>query len=65
MIRSVQDDHGNAQRAAKGIMKAFTIFLRRKYEPIAVEGEYVAYMTERMDGAIDRLERPVEKAHLT
>ena len=38
IIQSVQDDHGNKQRTTKGIMRAFTTFLRRKYEPIAVDG---------------------------
>jgi len=38
MIQNVQDDHGNTQRTTKGIMKAFTTFLRRKYEQIAVDG---------------------------
>jgi hypothetical protein len=46
MIRSVQDEHGNTQTTTNGIMPAFTTFLRRKYEPIAVEDECIETMAE-------------------
>ena len=46
MIQSVQDDHGNTQRTIESFMWSFTNFLRRKYEPVTVDGECVAYMTE-------------------
>ena len=45
-IQRVWDDHGNSQRTTKYIMRAFTIFMRRKYEPLAVDVECVAYITE-------------------
>jgi hypothetical protein len=70
MIQNVQDDHGNTQRTTKGIMRAFITFLRRKYEPIAVDGECVAYMTEMGRRKLptawrDQLERPIspEEVH--
>ena len=51
-------------------MRAFTTFLRQKYEPIAVGGECVAYMTEvvRREPPTawrDQLERPIspEEVH--
>jgi len=46
MIRSIQDECGNTQRTMKGIIREFTIFLRRKFEPIAVDEVCVAYMGE-------------------
>ena len=71
MIQSVQDDHGNTQRTTKGIMRAFTTFMRRKYEPIAVDGECVSYMTEVRRKELptawrDQVERPIspEEVHL-
>jgi hypothetical protein len=52
-------------------MRAFTTFLRRKYEPIPVDGECVAYMTdvgrrELPTAWRDQLERPIspEEVHL-
>jgi hypothetical protein len=56
MIKSVQNDHGNTQRTTKGIMRTFTTFLRRTYEPIAVDGECVTYMTE-----VERRELPTAR----
>jgi len=46
MIRSIQDEFGNTQQTVKGIIRAFTTFLIRKYEPVAVDEECVAYMAE-------------------
>ena len=46
LIRSIQDECGNTQQTMKGIIRTFTSFLRRKYEPIAVDVECVAYMAE-------------------
>jgi len=46
MIRSLQDEHGNNQTKTNGIMRAFTTFLRRKYEPIAVQDECIERMAE-------------------
>ena len=52
MIRSIQDECGNTQRTLKGIMRAFTTFLQRKYEPIVVDKECVTYMAEAGQRAI-------------
>jgi hypothetical protein len=46
MIRRLQDEHGNNQTTTNGIMRGFTTFLRRKYEPIAVEDECIERMAE-------------------
>jgi len=46
LIQSAQDEYGSNQRTTKGIMRAFVTFLRRKYEPIAVDDECVTYMDE-------------------
>jgi hypothetical protein len=46
IIRSVLDVHGNTQRSTKGIVQAFTTFLRRKYVPTVVDEECVLHITE-------------------
>ena len=46
IIRSVQDKCGNTQQTMKGNIRAFTTFLRSKYESIAVDEACVAYMAE-------------------
>jgi hypothetical protein len=46
MIRSIQDECENTQQTMKGIILAFTSFLRCKYIPITVDEECVAYMAE-------------------
>jgi endonuclease/exonuclease/phosphatase family metal-dependent hydrolase len=46
MIQSVQDEHGNTQTTTNGIMQAFTIFLGRKYEPLAVKDGCIECMAE-------------------
>ena len=46
MSGSMQDECGNTQKTMKGIVRAFKSFLRRKYEPIAVDEECVAYMAK-------------------
>ena len=46
VIRSVQDEHGNTQTTTNGVMRAFTTFLRRKYESIAVEDESIERVAE-------------------
>jgi len=54
----------------KGIVREFTSFLRRKYEPIAVDEECVAYLAEVGQRASptalrDLLEQPIslEEVH--
>jgi len=71
MIRSIEDECGNTQQTMKGIIRAFTSFLRSKYEPIAVDEECVAYMAEVVQRALptswrDLLEQPIslEEAHI-
>ena len=64
MIWSIQDEYGNIQQTMKSIIRAFTSFLRRKYKPIAVDEESVAYMTERGQRPLptacrDLLEQPI------
>jgi len=46
MIRSLKDEYGNNQTTTNGIMRAFTTFLRRKYEPIVVQDECIERMAE-------------------
>jgi len=72
MIRSIQDECGNNQQTMKGIIRAFTSFLRRKYEPIAVNEDCVAYMAELGQLTLptawrDLLEQyfSLEEAHIT
>lgn len=45
-IQSVQDSHGCTQISAMGIMRAFATYLRRKYEPIAVDDSFVETKVE-------------------
>ena len=64
MIRSIHDEFGDTQQTMKSIIGAFTSFLRRKYEPIAVDEECVAYMAEAGQRALptawrDLLEQPI------
>jgi len=46
IIRSIQDECGNTQQTMEGIIRTYRSFLRRKYEPITVDEECVAYMAE-------------------
>jgi len=68
MIQSVQDEHGNTQTTTNGIMRAFTTFLRWKYEPIAVEDERVAEIGRRNLPTAwrEQLEQPItpEEVHI-
>ena len=64
MIRSIQDECGNPQQKMKCIIQAFTSFVQRKYEPIAVDEEFVAYMPEAGQRALptawrNLLEQPI------
>ena len=64
IIRSIQDECVNTQQTMKGIIRAFTSFLRRKYEPIAVDEECVAYTAEEGQRVLptawrDLLEQPI------
>jgi hypothetical protein len=45
-IQSVQDSHGFTQISAMGIMRDFANYLRRKYEPIAVDDSCVETKVE-------------------
>ena len=45
-IQTVLDEHGCTQWSRKGIVQAFTTYLRRKYEPVVVDEECVAAMAE-------------------
>ena len=72
MIRSIQDECGYTQQTKKGIIRAFTSFLQRKYEPIAVDDKCVAYMAEAGQRALptallDLLEQPIslEEVHIS
>jgi hypothetical protein len=71
MIRSVHDKHGNTQTTTNGIVPAFTNFLRRKYEPIALEDKCIESMAEirRKDLPAawrEKLEQPItpEEKHI-
>ena len=71
MIRIIQDECGNSQQTAKGFIRAFTSFLRGKYEPIAGDEECVVYMAETGQRALptawrDLLEQPIslEEVHI-
>jgi hypothetical protein len=62
----MQDEYGSTERTTKGIMQAFTSFLQRKYEAIAVEEECVTHMVEAGRRIFsDGLERTVGSAHHT
>jgi hypothetical protein len=65
VIQQVQDEHGRNQGPPKGLRQAFTTYLMRKYETIAVNNECIAVMVGAgprtpwlSDGEL--LERPIE-----
>jgi len=63
MIRNIQSECGNTQQTTKGFILAFTKFLRRKYEPIAVDEDCVAYMAEAGKRALPTVWRdPLEQS---
>jgi len=65
MIRSIQDECGNTQQTMKGIIRAFTSFLRRKYEPLALDEVCGVHGRSRALVVTDGLERSVGTIHLT
>jgi hypothetical protein len=62
MTGIVQDEYWSTQLTKKGVIRAFTMFLRRKYVPMAVEEVRHAHGGGRKEGFSDGLERTVGTA---
>jgi hypothetical protein len=65
--QSVQDAHGNTHESPKSIVQAFANYLRKKYEPIAIDARCIEAMVEaaQPDSPITYEEQPITPEEMT